>query len=120
MRAPGSLSLLALIFLSAAAGAAQLTASASGRVVDEAGRPVQGARVELLIPGFGDRADLSRIPVLLDSCNGADPSRANFGPFQATSGPDGRFRILDRPGGLLALSGNLSDEASPSWRRTGS
>src|SRR4051794_20098393 len=97
MRAAGFLSLLALILLSVAAGAAQPTASAGGKVVDEAGRPVQGARVELLVPGFGDRADLSRIPMLLDPCNRADPSRANFGPYQATSGPDGRFRILDVP-----------------------
>jgi protocatechuate 3,4-dioxygenase beta subunit len=88
---------LALILLSVAAGAAQPTTSASGKVVDETGRPVQGARVELLVPGFGDRADLSRVPILLGPCNGADPSRANFGPYQATSGPDGQFRILDVP-----------------------
>jgi protocatechuate 3,4-dioxygenase beta subunit len=66
----------------ALAGAAQATASASGKVVDEAGRPVQGARVELITPGTGD---------------GADPSRVIPGPYQANSGPDGRFRILDVP-----------------------
>jgi protocatechuate 3,4-dioxygenase beta subunit len=82
MRAPGFLPLLALILLSAAAGAAQPTAWASGKVVDEAGRPVQGASVELIPLGTGDRAD---------------PSRAKPRPYQATSGSDGRFRILDVP-----------------------
>jgi hypothetical protein len=73
---------LALVFLSTAAGAAQPATSASGKVVDEVGRPVQGARVELIPLGTGDRAD---------------PSRAKPRPYQATSGPDGRFRILDVP-----------------------
>ncbi len=100
MSAPGTSS-LCLLLLSlwstppSAAGAVQPTAWASGKVVDETGRPVEGARVELLVPGFGDRADLFRIPGFLEPCNGADPSRANFG--QATSGPDGQFRILDVP-----------------------
>jgi hypothetical protein len=91
VRVPGFLSLLALVLLSAAAGATQPTVSASGKVVDETGRPVQGARVELLVPGFGDRADPSRVsPAPRQS-----PGQLEAGPTlrrttEHGSGPDPR------------------------------
>jgi hypothetical protein len=70
----------ALLFLSSGAvsaltGAENPTASAEGKVVDEAGLPFQGARIELH----------------------PDPSHADSGLYQATSGPDGLFRISGLP-----------------------
>ncbi len=74
-----------LLFLSAVAvpalaGAENPTASAEGKVVDEAGRPFQGARIELHL-------------IELEP----DLSHADSGLYQATSGPDGLFRISGLP-----------------------
>ena len=74
-----------LLFLSAGAvpalaGAENPTASAEGKVVDEAGRPFQGARIELHL--IEPEPDLSH---------------ADSGLYQATSGPDGLFRISGLP-----------------------
>jgi len=84
MRVSRVLYLLALILLPvppSAAGAVQPTAWASGKVVDEAGQPVPGARVEL-VPVQGDWFP---------------PDSANPVRYRATSGPDGRFRIPEVP-----------------------
>jgi hypothetical protein len=64
-----------------AAGAAQPTVWASGKVVDETGRPVPGAHVEL-VPVQGDWFT---------------PTPANPVRYRATSGPDGWFRIPEVP-----------------------
>ena len=82
MRVLRSLYLFALILLPSAAGAAQPTVWASGKVVDETGRPVPGAGVELVPVQNGDW--FPRAP--------ASPAR-----YRATSGPDGRFRIPEVP-----------------------
>src|SRR6476661_1552225 len=84
MRVPRALYLLALILLPvppSAAGAVQSTAWASGKVVDETGQPVPGARVEL-VPVQGDWFP---------------PDSANPVRYRTTSGPDGRFRIPEVP-----------------------
>jgi protocatechuate 3,4-dioxygenase beta subunit len=73
---------LVLILLSAAAGAGQPTTSASGQVVDETGRPVQGAYATLV----SVRGGLWPNPFLWRPAT-----------YQAVSGPDGWFRILDVP-----------------------
>jgi hypothetical protein len=66
--------------VSALAGAENPTASAEGKVVDEAGLPFQGARIELHL-------------IVLEP----DPSHADSGLYQTTSGPDGLFRISGLP-----------------------
>ena len=81
MRVSRFLYLLALILLPSAAGAAQPAVWASGKVVDETGRPVPGAHVELVSPKSA-----------WDILGSTDPKR-----YGAASGADGRFRIPGVP-----------------------
>src|SRR5436305_209800 len=67
--------------VSALAGAENPTASAEGKVVDEDGLPFQGARIELHL-------------IVLEP-PGLSPT--DSGLYQATSGPDGLFRISGLP-----------------------
>jgi hypothetical protein len=89
-------SLLALLSPVPVAPAQAPAAWASGTVVDESGRPVAGARVELLHADdiflqYNRRGPESRMELL--SAGDAEP-----GPrFHAISGTDGRFRLAGLP-----------------------
>jgi protocatechuate 3,4-dioxygenase beta subunit len=99
MRAAGSLSLLALILFSAAAGAAQLTASVEGRVVevggvagvvvDGKGRPVADARVEM-----------TRTPGGFPSSCGCSQDQEIY---RARTGSAGRFEVRGLPASWFEL-----------------
>jgi protocatechuate 3,4-dioxygenase beta subunit len=68
-------------------------ATAFGTVVDEAGRPVAGARIELL------------------------NYEANFHPYRSISKPDGSFRISDLPAKVLEL--RVARRGFPLLKQTG-
>ena len=97
MLAAKSLGILFLLLAAAPAAAAQApTAWAGGTVVDEAGRPLAGVRVELLhadniflqYDGRGRESRMERLSA----------GDAESGPrFHAISGADGRIRIADLP-----------------------
>jgi hypothetical protein len=70
---------------------------AGGKVVDEAGRPVEGARVELLPLRTWARAREKGRPNVLQLIVQSDPAQAKDGLHQALSGPDGSFRISGLP-----------------------
>jgi protocatechuate 3,4-dioxygenase beta subunit len=65
--------------------------AAGGGIQDAAGRPVEGARVELI------RSQSGRTTA------GSVPSVAEDGLYKATSGPDGRFALLHLPPGRFDL-----------------
>jgi hypothetical protein len=101
MLPPRSLAILVLLALPSPAPSAAAPTSttwAGGTVVDEAGRPVTGARVELLRADsvfleVGRRGAATPIELLHlgDEDSGPQPK------FHALSGADGRFRIAGLP-----------------------
>lgn len=96
MLAARSLAILLLLAPVPLAAAQAPTAWAGGTVVDEAGRPVAGARVELLHADdiflqYNRRGPESRMELL-------SAGDAESGPrFHAVSGADGRFRLAGLP-----------------------
>ncbi len=83
----------ALLFPGRGVLSAAATASVSGKVVDETGKPVQGARVELLrawAPRQNRGTDMVVTVV-------SDPSQPPAVRYQAISGPDGTFRVSGLP-----------------------
>lgn len=79
------------------------TAALSGRVVDEAGRPIDGAEVRVLT-GFDNVLDLIGNMAELFGSLGREPTPLAKGTTQA----DGRFRFEGLPPGPLVLVGSAA------------
>lgn len=121
MLSPRSLAILVLLALpspAASAAAQSPTAWAGGTVVDEAGLPFAGARVELLradssFMDTGRRNAASQIEVLRLGDEEAGPEPR----FHALSGADGRFRIADLPADTWFVLRVLQNGFTVLWQR---
>jgi hypothetical protein len=103
----------ALLFPGRGVLSADATASVSGKVVDEIGKPVQGARVELLRAWAPEQNRGSVMVVTVVS----DPSQPAIVRYQAISGRCASARVTLEPGteeAILSLEIPAATSSAPS------